>query len=156
MSNDFQPSNYNLRSKRIGATMPITPAPSSEGFILASELLRRHQCGTSGASEGAQIDQEQVPASKELVSDIPPECDSEGGGTQETQRTSSTGSIGHQGNLDSAGAPPGRPASPPHSPLAEKSAEDLRQEVLRLRVKVGNYKILSEVLLQLLEIKYHS
>lgn len=138
MSNDLKPSNYNLRSKRIGATMPVTPAPTSEGFILASELLRRHQCGTSGASEGAQVDQEQVPASKELVPDVPPERDSEGGGTQETQRTSTPGSTGHQGDLDSAGAASRRPATPPRSPVVEESAEDLRQEVLRLRIKVTN------------------
>jgi len=118
--------------------MPVTPAPTSEGFILASELLRRHQHGTSGASEGPQVDEKQVPASKELVPDVPSERDSEGGGTQETQRTSSPRSTGHQGDLDSAGASPRRPATPPHSSLVEESAEDDGPKVLRLRVKVTN------------------
>ena len=124
MSDERSEPLYNLRSKRVKA-----PAGSklSEGFIRASELLRIHEASAT----------EQEAASHEVVPDVPPSNDDEGGGTQEASRAPSTEPIGDQGSDDSPREAQGQ--QPAHScgVVAQQEAEHKEPELLRLRVRVS-------------------
>lgn len=137
MSNDTQQPNYNLRSKRVRAG-------ASEGFIRASDLLRRHEERSGDIHQTTEANQEPMPPSQELVPDLSPNRSDEGGSSAPTEGTSQVDATGHQGLDDSSGdAPRQQPPSTP-GPVAEQDTEDNRHEVLRLRVQVRdkrNHKI---------------
>ena len=137
MSNERSEPIYNLRSKRVSAPAPraSTASDISEGFIRASELLRREE-ELRGFHEDSTPQQEA--ASKEMVPDIPSNERDEGGSPATTEGTCSTQPTGHQGSDDSAGEAQGQPPTPPHSPLAEQAVDNQRQELLRLRVRVSD------------------
>ena len=132
---DDRSKSYNLRSKR------VTAGGATEGFIRASELLRRqdeervsgdiHRADTCAAEEAQK---------QELVLDIPPNNDDEGGSVASIDNQPSTDEIGDQGDIDSSREAQRQQQSPSHSPVAEQAAEHYESRVLRLRVQVRNTK----------------
>jgi len=137
MSNERSEPVYNLRSKRVSAPAPraSTASDISEGFIRASELLRREE-ELRGVHEDSTPQQEA--ASNEMVPDISSNERDEGGSPATTEGTCPTQSTGHQGSHDSAGEAQGQPPTPPHSPVAEQEVEHNEPQVLRLRVRVSD------------------
>ena len=127
---DDRSKPYNLRSKR-------TSAGASEGFITASELIRLNE-ERSGVVH--QETQREATTSDEVVPDVPPNNDNEGGSERPTEEPSAAEQVGHQGLPDSSGEAQGQQQSPPHRPVAEQEIEHHGQEVLRLRVQVRNTK----------------
>ena len=83
---------------------------------------------------------QQEAASHEVVPDVPPSNDDEGGGTQEASRAPSTEPIGDQGSDDSPREAQGQ--QPAHScgVVAQQEAEHKEPELLRLRVRVSDPK----------------
>ena len=79
---------------------------------------------------------------QELVSDVPPSNDDQGGSTQETSRapSSEVEAVGDQRLSDSPREAQGQSHPFAHSPVAQQDTEDHRQEVLRFRVQVRNTK----------------
>ena len=138
MSDERSEPLYNLRSKRVKA-----PAGSklSEGFIRASELLRRtEELGLGGDHEATQVEQEGSIASQELVPDLPPNRSDEGASERATEEPSQVEADRDQGVPDSSREAQGQQPSSPHRLVAEQAAEDSEQEVLRLRVRVSDPK----------------
>jgi len=127
---DDRSKPYNLRSKR-------TSAGASEGFVTASELIRLNE-ERSGVVH--QETQREAASSDEMVSDIPPNNDDEGGSQRPTEEPSTAEQAGDQGLPDSSGEAQGQQQSPPHRPLVEQEAKHDGQEVLRLRLQVRNTK----------------
>ena len=134
MSNDNKQPNYNLRSRR-------TCSGTSEGFIRASELLRRsdEERGDSVVHQASSNQQEEPNQSQELVPDLPSNDDNQGGGQRETKDAALSNEDGNQGIPDCSGNAQGQQSSPAHSPLDEQAAPD-NTEVLRLRVQVRNQR----------------
>ena len=132
---DDRSKSYNLRSKRVAA------GGASEGFIRASELLRRQdEERVSGDIHRADTCPAEEAQKQELVSDIPPNNDDEGGSIASTDKQPSTDEIGDQRHIDSPRETQGQQQSPPHSPMAEQAAQHDESRVLRLRVQVRNTK----------------
>jgi len=134
MSNDNKQPNYNLRSRR-------TCSGPSEGFIRASELLRRsdEERGDSVVHQASGNQQEEPNQSQELVPDIPSNDDNEGGGQREIKDAAISNEDGNQGVSDCSGNPQGQQPSPSHSTVDEQAAPN-NAEVLRLRVQVRNQR----------------
>lgn len=133
---DDRSKSYNLRSKR------VTSGGATEGFVRASELLRRRdeERGDSVIHQATNSDEEQVPSGQELVSDVPPNNDDEGGSINAVAEPSQVEAVGDQRLPDSPREAQGQSHPPTHSPVAQQDTEDQRQEVLRLRVQVRNTK----------------
>jgi len=131
MSNERSEPNYNLRSRRITAP--------SEGFITASEALRRaEELGTGRVYEASATQQEA--ASHEVVPDVSSNGSDEGASQRATEEPPTTQPTGDQGVPDSPREAQGQQPSSPHRLVAEQAAEDSEQEVLRLRVRVSDPK----------------
>ena len=61
---DDRSKSYNLRSKRISGG-------ASEGFIRASELIRRNEEHSGVVHEDTQVEPQGATSSQELVPDVP-------------------------------------------------------------------------------------
>lgn len=137
MTDDIRASNYNLRSKRVGTTMSVTPAPpSASGFILASELLRRHQCEAGGGGDSEAVKDGETPTREELVSDLPSERHDEGSGASASLSQPTADQLSDQRDYGSSGSSQGRQPASPHRTVVDEGAQYDQPEVLRLRVRV--------------------
>ena len=90
--------------------------------------------------QATNSDEEQVPSGQELVSDIPPNNDDEGGSINSVAEPSQVEPVGDQRLPYSPREAQGQSHPSAHSPVAQQDTEDQRQEVLRLRVQVRNTK----------------
>lgn len=135
MSNESSKPNYNLRSKRVSAGGAQSTGGASEGFIRASDLLRR-QDEERGLDDIHPCDPtQQAASSQQMVPDLPSNNDDEGGGVSETSTASTASEAGDQRVHDSAGDTQRYPSPSPCSPLAQETVVNQGQEVLRLRVQ---------------------
>lgn len=130
MSNERSEPNYNLRARR-------SRADPSEGFIRASDLIRRRD--EDRGVHNSDTNQQEA-ESHEVVSHLPPSDNDEGGGTTATQGALTVDTTGDQGAIDSTGEAQGQQHTPPHSPMVEEAATNKQPELLRLRVRVWNRK----------------
>ena len=128
---DDRSKPYNLRSKRISGG-------TSEGFIRASELIRRNEERSGVVHEDTQVEPQGATSSQELVPDVPSNDDDQGGSERSDQETPQVAAVGDQGLHDIAGDPQGSTQASSHSPVAQQDPVDNGQEVLRLRVQVRN------------------
>lgn len=132
MSNERSEPNYNLRKRRV--TAGVSPYTLSEGFIRASEVVRRaEELRLGGVHEETKSEEA---ASQELVSHLSPSDNDEGGGTSATQGAATTDTVGDQGCVDLVGDTQGQQQTPPHSPLVEEATQHNQPQLLRLRVRV--------------------
>ena len=127
MSDERSEPSYHLRSRRVRATTP------SEGFIRASDLLRRRDELESGGVCQADPNHQEA-ASNEVVSHLSADGHDEGGSTATTEGASAAESS-DQGCADCSGEAQGQPPTPPCSPLVEEAAHHQRPTLLRLRVQ---------------------
>ena len=139
MSNERSEPIYNLRSKRVSAPAPraSTASDLSEGFIRASELLRREE-ELRGVHDDTPAQQEESTSGQELVPDVSSNERDEGGSLATTEGTCATQQVGDKGDNDSSGEAQGQQSASPHSSVVEQATGDNQQELLRLRVRVSD------------------
>lgn len=137
MSNDVPQPRYNLRRKRLDASKSASPSPKPAGppaayFVAVSELIRREEelAGLDQGQQGKEIKRE------ELVSDLPPVDDDEGGGTNKVASPQWTVANGDQRIIDSSGEAQGPTTSLAHCNMVGETIEHHGPEILRLRVQV--------------------
>jgi len=140
MSNDNNQPNYNLRSRRTIAPAMSSSTTPSDGFIRASELLRRNdeERGVDRCDSNTEDKQEEPASTQELVPDILENDNDEGGSTQPTQGASSTDTARDQRDNDSPREAQGQHDPPAHSAVAAQDTSDNGPQILRLRVRVWN------------------
>ena len=115
---DDRSKSYNLRSKRISGG-------ASEGFIRASELIRRNEERSGVVHEDTQVEPQGATTSKELVPDLPSNDNDERGSQRSSKETSEVAAVGDQGLHDITGDSQGSAQAFARSPLAGQDSVDL-------------------------------